>query len=78
MIIYCSFVAPLSTSKHYKSLNLGNYSFMAFFNGVTNHAKGGNNVLQDLSKLVNPEQRKEAQKDRQNHIIDLKNRTVWP
>jgi hypothetical protein len=49
------------------------YSFMAFFNGVTNHSKGGG-VLQDLSKLGNPEQRKEAQKVRQNRIVDLKNR----
>ncbi|MCP4846344.1 MAG: DUF1553 domain-containing protein [Verrucomicrobiaceae bacterium] len=49
------------------------YSFMAFFNGVTNHSKGGG-VLQDLSKLGNPEQRQAAQKDRQNRIIDLKNR----
>ncbi|MFP6874325.1 MAG: PSD1 and planctomycete cytochrome C domain-containing protein [Verrucomicrobiales bacterium] len=49
------------------------YSFMAFFNGVTNHSKGGG-TLQDLSKLGNPEQRKEAEKDRQNRIIDLKNR----
>ncbi len=49
------------------------YSFMAFFNGVTNHSKGGG-VLVDLSKLGNPEQRKETEKVRQNRIIDLKNR----
>jgi hypothetical protein len=49
------------------------YSFMAFFNGVTNHAKGGGTVV-ELGTIGDPEKRKAAEKRRQDQVIDFTNR----
>lgn len=49
------------------------YSFMAFFNGVTNNDKG-RGVVVDLNQVGDPKQREELQKNRQNKITDLSNR----
>jgi len=49
------------------------YSFMAFFNGVTNHSKGGGTVV-DLGTIGDPVKRKAAEKRRQDQLVDLTNR----
>ncbi|RCL30507.1 MAG: DUF1553 domain-containing protein, partial [Verrucomicrobia bacterium] len=49
------------------------YSFMAFFNGVTNNDKG-RGVVVDLNQVGDPKKREEQQKNRQDRITDLSNR----
>ena len=49
------------------------YSFMAFFNGVTNNDKG-RGVVVDLNQVGDPKKREEQQKVRQDRITDLSNR----
>ena len=49
------------------------FSFMAFFNGVTNNDKG-RGVVVDLNQLGDPKKREEQQKVRQDRITDLSNR----
>ena len=49
------------------------FSFMAFFNGVTNNDKG-RGVVVDLNQLGDPKKREEQQKIRQDRITDLSNR----
>ena len=49
------------------------YSFMAFFNGVTNNDKG-RGVVVDLNQIGDPKKREEQQKARQDRITDLSNR----
>jgi hypothetical protein len=49
------------------------YSFMAFFNGVTNNDKG-RGVIVDLNQVGDPKKREEKQKNRQALITDLSNR----
>ena len=49
------------------------YSFMAFFNGVTNNDKG-RGVVVDLNQVGDPKEREAQQKNRQTRVTDLSNR----
>ncbi len=49
------------------------YSFVAFFNGVTNNDKG-RGVVVDLNQVGDPQKRKEQEKIRQDKSTDLTNR----